>query len=194
MSEAIWHRAQQESTQAGQDVSEVLAAVHSVALELLESVSRPPERLLVRAADVEVELDWRVPEVRHQRDLPYTGESPYTGELPYAGGQPVAAETIAAVGRPSEALAAVPDPTPGQHYVCAPSVGTFYRAAEPGADPFVVEDALVRPGQTVGIVEAMKLMLPVDADRAGRIVEVLVKDGSSVEFGERLFLVEDVES
>jgi len=173
MSEAIWHRAQQELKQpVPPEVGDVLAAVHSVTLEILESVTRPPQRLLVRAAEVEVEIDWRVPD-----------------SLPPAPAPPAPAPAV-----PEEKVISLPDdPQPAQHYVHAPSVGTFYRASEPGAAPFVVEGALIRAQQPVGIVEAMKLMLPVEADRPGRIVEVLVKDGGSVEFGDRLFLVEDLE-
>ena len=65
-------------------------------------------------------------------------------------------------------------------------VGTFYRAPEPGAAPFVTVGDLVRPGQVVGIVEAMKLMNEVTAERAGRVTEVLVDDGRPVEYDQPL--------
>jgi acetyl-CoA carboxylase biotin carboxyl carrier protein len=71
---------------------------------------------------------------------------------------------------------------PDTYEVIAPSVGTFYRAPEPGGAPFVVVGDVVRPGQKIGIVEAMKLMMPVEADRAGRVSEVL-DDGVAVEYG-----------
>jgi len=74
----------------------------------------------------------------------------------------------------------------GSHFVCAPAVGTFYHASDPGQPPFVVPGALVEAGQQVGIVESMKLMLPVEADRAGRLVTLLVADGQPVEYGQRL--------
>jgi acetyl-CoA carboxylase biotin carboxyl carrier protein len=70
--------------------------------------------------------------------------------------------------------------------VCAPSVGTFYRSPEPGAPPFVTEGDLVQSGQQIAIVEAMKLMLPVEAARAGRVTRVLKTDGEPVEYGEPL--------
>jgi acetyl-CoA carboxylase biotin carboxyl carrier protein len=66
--------------------------------------------------------------------------------------------------------------------VVAPCVGTFYRAPEPGAAPFVADGDVVQPGQQVGIIEAMKLMMPVAADRAGRVRGVL-DDGVAVEYG-----------
>ena len=78
-------------------------------------------------------------------------------------------------------------------YVCAPSVGVFYVAPKPGADPFVREGDPVTPGQQVGIVEAMKLMMPVTADLHGKVVAVLKNNGESVEYGERLLAVHPVE-
>ena len=74
--------------------------------------------------------------------------------------------------------------------VRAPVVGTFYRAPEPGAPPFVAVGDLIRPGQVVGIVEAMKLMNEVTADQAGRVVEVLVDDGQPVEYDQPLIALE----
>jgi acetyl-CoA carboxylase biotin carboxyl carrier protein len=85
------------------------------------------------------------------------------------------------------------DTAPEVHQVCAPSVGTFYRASGPGARPFVSEGDLIRVGQQVAIVEAMKLMLPVESDRAGRVVEVLKGDGEPVEYGEPLITLAPVE-
>jgi acetyl-CoA carboxylase biotin carboxyl carrier protein len=69
----------------------------------------------------------------------------------------------------------------------AQAVGVFYRAPEPGAEPFVGEGDLVVVGQQVAIIEAMKLMIPVEADFRGRVVEVLKGDGEPVEYGEPLF-------
>ncbi|MCT2586371.1 hypothetical protein JT362_24935 [Actinophytocola sp. S1-96] len=69
----------------------------------------------------------------------------------------------------------------------AATVGTFYRAPAPGAPPFVSEGDEVSPGQQVAIIEAMKLMLPVEAERGGRVAEVLVADGEGVEYGQPLF-------
>jgi len=70
--------------------------------------------------------------------------------------------------------------------VIAPTVGVFYRAPSPGAAPFVEEGDTVAAGTQVGIVEAMKLMVPVEADRAGRVSKVLKSDGDPVEYGEPL--------
>ncbi|MFI0793383.1 MULTISPECIES: acetyl-CoA carboxylase biotin carboxyl carrier protein [Micromonospora] len=74
--------------------------------------------------------------------------------------------------------------------VRSPIVGTFYRAPEPGAAPFVAVGDLVRPGQVVGIVEAMKLMNEVTADRAGRVAAVLADDAAPVEYDQPLVALE----
>ncbi len=74
----------------------------------------------------------------------------------------------------------------------SPMVGTFYRAPAPEAKPFVSEGQVVAKGQTLCIVEAMKVMNEIDSDFRARIVTVLAEDGQPVEFGEALFLVEPV--
>lgn len=90
---------------------------------------------------------------------------------------------------------AAPDaPVPDAPVIHSPCVGTFYRAAEPGAKPFACVGDLVREGQQVAVVEAMKLMLPVEADRAGRIAAVLPDDGAPVQYGEPLFTLEPLPS
>ena len=76
------------------------------------------------------------------------------------------------------------------HAILAPLVGTFYRAGQPGAKPFVEEGDVVDAGQQVGIVEAMKLMNRVDADVAGRVVKILAGDGEWVEFEQVLMVIE----
>ena len=68
--------------------------------------------------------------------------------------------------------------------VRASTVGVFYRSPEPGTPPFVSEGDVVTAGQQIGIVEAMKLMIPLEADRGGRVVAVLARDGESVEHGQ----------
>jgi acetyl-CoA carboxylase biotin carboxyl carrier protein len=77
-----------------------------------------------------------------------------------------------------------------RHPIKAPLVGTFYRAGQPGADPFVKVGDVVEPGQTIGIVEAMKLMNQVTSDVKGTVSEILVEDGQWVEFEQALVLLE----
>lgn len=78
---------------------------------------------------------------------------------------------------------------PGIHYVTSPIVGTFYRSSNPTATPFTSPGDFVKPGQTLCIIEAMKLMNEIESDVAGEIVKVLVENGTPVEYGERLFAV-----
>jgi acetyl-CoA carboxylase biotin carboxyl carrier protein len=68
-------------------------------------------------------------------------------------------------------------------------VGTFYRAASPGGAPFVSLGDVVSEGQTLCVIEAMKLMNEIPADRAGVIKEILVENGQAVEFGQPLFVI-----
>ena len=72
----------------------------------------------------------------------------------------------------------------------SPMVGTFYRAPLPGAEPFVKEGDLIKKGQTLCIIEAMKLMNEIEAETAGRIDSILVDDAQPVEYGQSLFLIE----
>jgi acetyl-CoA carboxylase biotin carboxyl carrier protein len=74
----------------------------------------------------------------------------------------------------------------------APMVGTFYRASSPTADPFVREGDVVKQGQILCIIEAMKLMNEIESKAAGRIVKILVDNGQPVEYGQPLFLLEPV--
>lgn len=71
-------------------------------------------------------------------------------------------------------------------------VGTFYRASAPDADPYVEEGDLVEEGQTLGLIEAMKMLNPIEADRAGRIRSIRVPNGELVERGRILFEIEGV--
>ena len=87
--------------------------------------------------------------------------------------------------------AAAPNPkTDDRVAIAAPMVGTLYRAPAPDADPYVEVGDRVEVGQTVCIIEAMKLMNEIESEVRGRVVEVLVENGKPVEFGQKLFLVE----
>ncbi len=77
------------------------------------------------------------------------------------------------------------------HVVTSPMVGSFYRAPSPGADPFVQVGDTVKEGQTICIIEAMKLLNEVEADKAGVVKEILVDNGQAVEYGQPLFVIGD---
>lgn len=80
----------------------------------------------------------------------------------------------------------------GNHYqpITAPMVGTFYRSSNPEAAPFVEEGDAVHPGQTVCIIEAMKLFNEIQAEVGGRVARVLAENGMPVEYGQPLFLID----
>ncbi|HEY9761537.1 MAG TPA: acetyl-CoA carboxylase biotin carboxyl carrier protein [Trichocoleus sp.] len=106
---------------------------------------------------------------------------------------PSAAPTPVTVPTPAPAPAAEPAPAakpdPNLVEITSPMVGTFYRSPGPEEPPFVSVGERIRTGQTVCIIEAMKLMNELEAEVAGEIVEILVDNAASVEFGQPLMLV-----
>ena len=90
----------------------------------------------------------------------------------------------------TELKAEPPPPENGSIHIVSPMVGTFYRAPAPNTDPFVNVNDVVQPGQTVCIVEAMKLMNEIESEVSGRIVKILVENGQPVEYNQQLFLLE----
>jgi acetyl-CoA carboxylase biotin carboxyl carrier protein len=102
---------------------------------------------------------------------------------PMAAPPPPAASTGAAPAKTE------PAEVPG-HRVTAPMVGTFYRAPSPGASPFVEIGSAVEVGDTLCIIEAMKMLNPIEADKAGTIREALVENGHPVEYGQPLFIID----
>lgn len=111
-----------------------------------------------------------------------------------------AAPAPAGIAAPSHnpAPTAAPPPTPlaeevGTFTIDAPMVGTFYVAPAPDAEPFVRVGDLVEPGQTVAIIEAMKIMNEIVAERAGEVVAILVENGQAVEYGQPLMRLRSVE-
>jgi len=98
---------------------------------------------------------------------------------------PVAVAPAAAAAPAAPAAPAMP----AGHVVKAPMVGTFYRAPNPGAAPFVEVGQSVKEGDAVCIIEAMKLLNEIEADKAGVIKEILVENGEPVEYGQPLFVI-----
>ena len=96
---------------------------------------------------------------------------------------PAAAAVPLAAAAPAEAA-------PSGHIVKSPMVGTFYRASAPGAAAFVDIGSSVKEGDTLCIIEAMKLLNEIDADASGTIRQILVENGQAVEFGQPLFIIE----
>ncbi|MDY3331805.1 MAG: acetyl-CoA carboxylase biotin carboxyl carrier protein [Pelistega sp.] len=103
---------------------------------------------------------------------------------------PLAAAAPVAAAAPAPAAATVAaEPVVSGHIVKAPMVGTFYRAPNPSAPPFVEVGASVKEGQSLCIIEAMKLLNEIEADKTGVIKEILVENGEPVEFGQPLFVI-----
>jgi acetyl-CoA carboxylase biotin carboxyl carrier protein len=100
-----------------------------------------------------------------------------------------ASEAPPAPAAPTPESDAAPSEEESLHAVSSPIVGTFYRAPNPDADPYVKVGDFVEPGQTLCIVEAMKLMNEIESDIGGTVVRVLPENAQAVEYGENLFLV-----
>ena len=112
------------------------------------------------------------------------------GQAPVVSAAPVYAAAPAAAAAPAPAAAPrVEAADPNVVFVTSPFVGTFYRAPSPEAEPFVTVNGTVKKGQTLCIIEAMKLMNEIEAEFAGTVLEVLVDSGKSVEFGQKLFKI-----
>ena len=106
---------------------------------------------------------------------------------PTAAAAPVMVAGDAAA--PAAAPAATAPAQPAGHVVKAPMVGTFYRAPNPGAAPFAEVGQAVKEGEPLCIIEAMKLLNEIEADKSGVIKEVLVENGEPVEYGQPLFVI-----
>lgn len=107
---------------------------------------------------------------------------------PVAASAPAPVQAVAAAPAPAPAAAPAASATPdAAKLMKSPMVGTFYRSASPTAAPFVEEGASVKEGDTLCIIEAMKMMNQIQADRSGVIKKILVENGSTVEFDQPLF-------
>jgi len=105
---------------------------------------------------------------------------------------PAVLAPVASSVAPASATAAAPESPPPDagHVVKSPMVGTFYRSASPGSDAFVEIGSTVKEGQPICIIEAMKIMNEIEADKAGTIKQILCENGQPVEFGQPLFIIE----
>jgi len=106
-----------------------------------------------------------------------------------AAPQPMGAPVAPAAAPAAAAAEPAAEPVAEGHVVKSPMVGTFYRAASPGAKPFVDVGQNVNSGDTLCIVEAMKLLNEIEADKTGVIKAILVENGQPVEFGQPLFII-----
>ena len=122
-----------------------------------------------------------------------SGVAPAVVAAPILGAVPA----VPVAGHP-QPVAAVPAPlaepvveaAPSGHQVKSPMVGTFYRAASPGAKAFVEVGTVVKQGDPVCIIEAMKILNKIEADQSGTITQILAENGQAVEYGQALFVIE----
>ena len=117
-------------------------------------------------------------------------------------GAPVAVAAPVMVAAPAAAPAspapAAPDATPAPveasaqsgHLVKSPMVGTFYTSSSPEAKPFVQVGSVVKEGETICIIEAMKILNEIEADKSGTVTRILVDNGQAVEYGQPMFMIE----
>ena len=94
---------------------------------------------------------------------------------------------VAAAAAP---VVAAVEPVAAGHAVKSPMVGTFYRSASPGAKAFVELGSVVREGETICIIEAMKILNEIEADKSGTVTKILAENGQAVEYGQPLFTIE----
>jgi len=141
--------------------------------------------LVQQSGIAELEITEGEEKVRISRGIPGVQGMPQPGTIYVtapAGAQP-------ATGAPAPGAEPAAPAEPEGHIVKSPMVGTFYRSAAPGAKPFVEVGQTVKAGETVCIIEAMKLLNEIEADKDGVVKEILVENGQPVEFGQPLVLL-----
>ena len=156
-----------DTAKGSKGVPELVAAVWEEARDLIKRLEGSSvQRLSVEAGDTRIEIERGV-----------------------ASGPP-GAFVAAPAAAPASVDGASAAADESKHAITSPLVGTFYGAPQPGADPFVKVGDVVEPGQTVAIVEAMKLMNQVQADVRGTVAAILADDGQWVEFEQALVLLD----
>jgi acetyl-CoA carboxylase biotin carboxyl carrier protein len=147
-----------------------IVTLWNVLERVLDARATLPVQVVLRSGDASLEVAW---------------PSPSASTAPVA----LAADT----GVAAAAETSVTEDAPDEYVITAPLVGTFYRRPEPDAPPFIEIGDVVRAGEQVAIVEAMKLMNRIEADRTGRVIDIVIADGTPVEYGQALFILEPVE-
>jgi acetyl-CoA carboxylase biotin carboxyl carrier protein len=120
--------------------------------------------------------------------------APVVMPTPVAAAPAVGAAPAAAMPAPVTAVPASADAAPAAdtagHVVKSPMVGTFYRSASPGTKPFIELGSVVKEGDTICIIEAMKILNEIEADKSGTVVQILAENGQAVEYGHPLAVIE----
>ncbi len=144
---------------------------------------------LVAESDIsELEVTEGESKVRIVKNAPPAAQNQVV-MMPAQAHAPVAAAPAPAAMPAAAAPAPAADAAPAGHVVKSPMVGTFYRSSAPGAAPFIDVGSTVKEGDTLCIIEAMKLLNEIDADASGTIKQILVENGQPVEYGQPLFVI-----
>lgn len=114
----------------------------------------------------------------------------YGAPVAYPVMQAQPAQAVASAAAPVAAAEPPAAAAPAGHVVKSPMVGTFYRSASPGAKPFVEIGSQIKEGETICIIEAMKILNEIEADKSGTVVQILTENGEAVEYGQPLFVIE----
>jgi acetyl-CoA carboxylase biotin carboxyl carrier protein len=144
--------------------------------------------LLNESGVAEIEIKEGEESVRITRERPQPAGTPII--IPTGAMMPHGAGDAMRPGTSSAEQKGATEATPSGHHVISPMVGTFYRAPSPGAKPFVEVGQKVEVGDKLCIIEAMKMLNQIEADKAGVITAVLVENGQPVEYGQSLFVIE----
>ena len=134
----------------------------------------------------ELEITEAEGKVRIVKSAPMGVAAPVTYQM-----APVAAQSAAMVPATQPTEAAVPAPVVDEgHTVKSPMVGTYYGSSSPGAKAFVSVGDTIKVGETICIIEAMKILNEIEADKSGTVTRILVDNGQAVEYGQPLFIIE----
>jgi acetyl-CoA carboxylase biotin carboxyl carrier protein len=134
----------------------------------------------------ELEITEAEGKVRIVKSVPVMASAPVTYSMAPSTVAPVPVVEVS----PAAVVPAAAPVAPAGHTVKSPMVGTFYRASSPGAKPFVEVGDTIKEGETICIVEAMKILNEIEADKSGTVTQILVENGQAVEYGQPLYVIE----
>jgi acetyl-CoA carboxylase biotin carboxyl carrier protein len=148
--------------------------------------------LLEESGIAEIEIKEGEEAVRISR-MPAPGSAPAYPQYTHMGHLPMAMTPqieAPAKGAAPAVEAPAAKPKPNEHVITAPMVGTFYASPSPGAKAFIEIGDEIKVGQVLCIIEAMKMMNQIEADKGGKVTSIMARNGDPVEFGQPLFVVE----
>jgi acetyl-CoA carboxylase biotin carboxyl carrier protein len=148
--------------------------------------------LLEESGIAEIEIKEGEEAVRISRMAPNPPQPAYPQFMQVAAAPTAAAPQLEGPAKAAAPAAesAVAKPKPNEHVITAPMVGTFYASPSPGAKAFIEIGDEIKVGQVLCIIEAMKMMNQIEADKAGKVTSIMARSGDPVEFGQPLFVVE----